>query len=628
MNHLVPTIERRYPRSEWANTEPSGKRADHNAQTARVEIETVKMKSGIQIKTKSHSNWSNNTFRFFRPRDGRLRCTTVMFGAAVAGILLALPAMARDDDDQKRVEHVLLISVDGMHQSDLAWYVQTHPKSTLARLVAEGINYSNASTPFPSDSFPGLIGQVTGGNPATTGIYYDDTWNHAVFPAGTTNCVGPAPGGEVAYTEAADINLGALDAGQGIVLAPGNPNPWVNILHMTGNPVKVINPANLPVDPATCEPIYPNKYLQVNTIFEVAHRHHLLTAWSDKHPAYLALSGSSGEGVDDYFTPEINSSANPAAPTDSSQPDWTTDNLFTQKYDSYKVEAVINWINGHRHDGSGNPGTPAIFGMNFQTVSTGQKLPKSRTEGDLSGNSLGGYLADGATPGPVLANALDFIDQSLGKMVSALEQRGLCNSIAIIVSAKHGQSPMNLAALNRIDDGKIINALNAAWNSSHPSATPLVAFGVDDDGLILWLNDRSAAATDYARQFLVNYNDSTASVDGKPVTSAGLWQVYTGKAAAQLIGVKENDPRVPDVIGIAQYGVVYTSHTAKIAEHGGDHPEDRNVPILVAWPGATGGLNVTAPVETTQIAPTILELLGLSPEELRAVHIEGTQPLF
>jgi Type I phosphodiesterase / nucleotide pyrophosphatase len=594
-------------------------------------MKTGKMKSKIHMKTESRINRSNNRnniFGFSRLRPLKLRCTTAMFGAAVAGILLALPAVARDDDDQKRVEHVLLISVDGMHQSDLAWYVQTHPKSTLATLVAKGINYSNASTPFPSDSFPGLIGQVTGGNPATTGIYYDDTWNHAVFPAGTTNCVGPAPGGEVAYTEAADINLGAVDAGEGIVPAPGNPDPWANILHMTGDPVKVINPANLPVDPATCQPIYPNKYLQVNTIFEVAHRHHLLTAWSDKHPAYLALSGQSGEGVDDYFTPEINSSANKAAPTDSSQPDWTTDNLFTQQYDGYKVQAVINWINGHRHDGSGDPGTPAIFGMNFQTVSTGQKLPTSRTEGDLSGNSLGGYLADGATPGPVLTNALDFIDQSLGKMVSALERRGLLGSTAIILSAKHGQSPMNLAALNRIDDGKIIAALNAAWNGSHPGATPLVAFGVDDDGMILWLNDRSAAATEYARQFLVNYNDSTASVDGKPVTSAGLWQVYTGAAAAQLIGVKENDPRVPDVIGIAQYGVVYTSHKAKIAEHGGDHPEDRNVPILVVWPGATGGLNVTAPVETTQIAPTILELLGLNSNELQAVHIEGTQPLF
>jgi Type I phosphodiesterase / nucleotide pyrophosphatase len=550
-----------------------------------------------------------------------------MFGAAVAGILLAAPAVAGDDDHREKVDHVLLVSVDGMHQSDLAWYAQTHPDSTLAKLMAQGIDYSNASTPFPSDSFPGMIGQVTGGNPSSTGAYYDDTWNHAVFPPGTANCVGPAPGAEVTYQEAIDKKQGALDAGQGIVPAPGS-DPWANILMMTGNPVNVIDPSKLPVDPSTCKPIYPNQYLHVNTIFEVAHRHHLLTAWSDKHPAQLVLSGPSGEGVDDYFTPEINSSANPAAPTDSSQPDWTTDNLSTQQYDGYKVQAVINWINGHRHDGSGNPGTPAIFGMNFQTVSTAQKLPTSRTEVP-PGTGTGGYLADGATPGPVLKNALDFVDQSLGSMVSALKGRGLYDSTAIIVSAKHGQSPMNPAALNRINDGQIIKALNAAWNTSHPKdKQPLVALGVDDDGMILWLNNRSDAATDYARQFLVNYSDSSASIDRKPVTSAGLYQVYAGAAAARLFGVDQSDPRVPDVIGIAQYGVVYTSHQAKIAEHGGDHLEDRNVPILVAWHGAAGGTAVTAPVETTQIAPTILELLGLDPDELRAVQIEGTQPLF
>ena len=212
--------------------------------------------------------------------------------------------------------------------------------------------------------------------------------------------------------------------------------------------------------------------------------------------------------------------------------------------------------------------------------------------------------------------------------MSALAQLGLLNRTAIIVSAKHGQSPMNAAALNRISDGKIIDALNAGWNGIHPSAKPLVALGVDDDGILLWLNDRSTAATDYASQFLLSYNDSSVSVDGKPVTSAGLLQVYTGLAAAQLIGVDLSDPRVPDVIGISQYGVVYTGGKKKIAEHGGDHLEDRNVPILLAWSGAAGGTAVTAPVETTQIAPTILVLLGLNPNELQAVCIEGTQPLF
>jgi hypothetical protein len=149
--------------------------------------------------------------------------------------------------------------------------------------------------------------------------------------------------------------------------------------------------------------------------------------------------------------------------------------------------------------------------------------------------------------------------------------------------------------------------------------------------MLLWLNDRSETATTYARNFLLNYSDPTASVDGKPVTSAGLSQVYAGATAAEMIGVEVSDPRVPDVIGIAQYGVVYTGKKKKIAEHGGDHTEDRNVPILIALPAVTGGAigtQVTKPVQTTQIAPTILMLLGLNPAELEAVRIEGTKPLF
>src|ERR1700730_789227 len=173
---------------------------------------------------------------------------TVVCGLGLLAISIALPAAvtadSHEDKTNANIEHVLLISVDGLHQSDLAWYVQTHPESTLAALTTRGVDYSNASTPFPSDSFPGMVGQVTGGNPTTTGIYYDDTWNHSVFPAGTLNCTGRAPGGEVTYFEALDLNLGALDAGQGIVPAPGS-NPWANILHMTSNPLKVIDPAHL-----------------------------------------------------------------------------------------------------------------------------------------------------------------------------------------------------------------------------------------------------------------------------------------------------------------------------------------------------------------------------------------------
>src|SRR5215470_16344994 len=203
------------------------------------------------------------------------------------GPALAVPGRPADLAAHGDVRHVLLISVDGLHQQDLAWYVRHFPGSTLASLVRRGVEYSDAMTPVPSDSFPGLVGQATGGDPRVTGVYYDDTWNHAVFPAGTTHCSGPPPGGEVPYTEALDLDPLALDAGQGLSGLPGS------VLQMTSNPVDVINPAALPVAPGTCQPIYPNSYLKVNTIFEVARQHGLRTAWSDKHPAYLILSGPS-----------------------------------------------------------------------------------------------------------------------------------------------------------------------------------------------------------------------------------------------------------------------------------------------------------------------------------------------
>src|SRR5690242_13709180 len=94
--------------------------------------------------------------------------------AAVLGLLAAVPAAvpARAHPQPAPASHVLLISIDGMHQQDLDWYVRTHPNSTLARLTASGTSYRNARTPFPSDSFPGIVAQVTGGDPRTTGVYY------------------------------------------------------------------------------------------------------------------------------------------------------------------------------------------------------------------------------------------------------------------------------------------------------------------------------------------------------------------------------------------------------------------------------------------------------------------------
>jgi hypothetical protein len=566
---------------------------------------------------------------------GRLRLSALAalaIGAVATFLVTAVSARAlRTHRSSQGISHVLLISVDGLHQSDLQWYVTNHPQSELATLTSGGREYSNARTPIPSDSFPGMVGQLTGGNPGTTGVYYDAEYNHNLLPAGTKSCTGQPTGAEVNYFEIIAKNPLSLDSGQGLPGLPGS------ILQLTGNARSLINPAALPVDPKTCLPVYPNQYLKVNTVFNVARSHNLRTAWSDKHVAYQILAGPSGNGIQDMFSPEINSIAlQPNGKPYASGGDWTTNNELTMHYDSYKVQAVLNWIDGFNHSRSEKVGTPAIFGMNFQTISTAEKLP-------VSEGLNGGYLPGTTTPGPLLSKALDYINANLQAMVNEIRSQGLGDSTAIIISAKHGQSPQDPNALTRIPDGPIVDKINDAWKAKHPGAGNLVAAdpgdtaaGSRDDAFPLWLNNRSPAAGKFVKDYLwshsatgTTYNAANPAKAGPPRTleHSGLTKIYTGLDAAHYFGTSPSDPRHPDVWGVVQHGVVYTGGVKKIAEHGGADFQDLNVPILVYAPSTVKHGVVDKLVETTQIAPTTLSLLGLDPGALGAVKIEGTPVL-
>jgi arylsulfatase A-like enzyme len=60
-----------------------------------------------------------------------------------------------------------------------------------------------------------------------------------------------------------------------------------------------------------------------------------------------------------------------------------------------------------------------------------------------------------------------------------------------------------------------------------------------------------------------------------------------------------------------------------IAEHGGMTDPDMHVALLLSKPGVEARV-ITFPVQTTQVAPTILRVLGLDPNALKAVQIENT----
>jgi hypothetical protein len=553
-----------------------------------------------------------------RVRNLRAVIAAAGVAALLGGTTLASAAAAASHGGQSgswwhrsQIRHVLLISVDGMHQQDLAWYVRTYPQSVLAGLVGHGIEYNHAETTIPSDSFPATVGLTTGGSPGVTGFYYDDTYNYDVFPAGTKKCVGAPPGGQVNYDNSIDVNPNALDAGEGLTDLPGS------ILQMTSNLRSVISPASLPVSAKTCKPIYPNQYLKVNTIFNVVHDAGLRTAWSDKHPSYLVLAGPSGTGVDDFFTPEIDSQAIGYPAGDA----WTDDVAATMQYDSYKVQAVLNEIDGYNHSRSRHVGVPGLFGMNFQTVTTAEQLPSSD-------GLTGGYLPGGKVPGPLLVRAFNYVNTEIGAMVAQIKAQGLASSTAIIITAKQGQSPTNPNDFKRVNDATIVARADAAWAAAHPHAAPLVAYTSDDDVMLWWLSNRSQAAANFAKHYLLTHTAVAYNIHGKRVTvsASGLTKVYAGAASAAYFGVPNSDPRHPVIFGIVQHGVIYAD-APDIAQHGGADFQDLSIPILVVLPGLHHGTTVISQVKIIQIAPTILALLGLNPRALQAVQIEHTQVL-
>ena len=397
-----------------------------------------------------------------------------LLGAA-CGVCMALGLQAHADSDDgllgshRQIKHVLLISVDGLHALDLSNFVASHPDSTLADLSRHGVTYTNNQTSSPSDSFPGLASLVTGGSPVTTGLWYDDTYNRVLSPPAQTDGLGN-PGGScpgtigtnVAWDEAVDFDLTRLDGGGGL------------------------NPKFLVRDPNNgCNTILPHQYLRVNTIFEVVRAAGGRTAWTDKHPSYEWTNGPSGKGVEDFYGPEINSIpvALPQFPGCAPVPfaDTTPDDGWTNSFDDIKcydmlhVQAVLNQIDGFNHDRTAKPGVPTLFGTNFQSVSVGEKLAVDPVTGQK-----GGYTDVLGTPGQGLAGELEFIDQSMGLFVRELKAQRLYDSTLIIVSAKHGQSPIDVSKRRGIGGGQPTATIGSAD-----------AFDISDDGSLIWLTDPS-----------------------------------------------------------------------------------------------------------------------------------------
>jgi type I phosphodiesterase/nucleotide pyrophosphatase len=521
-----------------------------------------------------------------------------LFVLLAAGSLSCLVSAESRPSDDSGVRHVLLISVDGLHALDVSRFIDSHPHSALAELARHGVTYSNARTPANSDSFPGLLALVTGGSPITHGLFYDVSYDRALYDPTNTTCSGQA-GNTVVFDETIDVYDSA------------------------GVSLDIIDPIKLPrgLDAhGNCAPVYPHNAIRSNTIFEVVKKAGGVTAWADKHPAYDVVNGPSGKGVDDLFTPEI---------TNAPGFDNTISVVCTADNDMLKVSGIINEIHGLHHDGTPGLGVPAVFGMNFQAVSVGQKLSKDNNGGGCTDDTnpkingqLGGYLDGSGTPSAVLAYGLQKTDDALGMMIQALKDQHLYDSTIIIVTAKHGQSPINPAKVNKpghfadlvatLPDAGTNPAAQVIANAA-ACATGPCGFVMDDDVALIWLPDQKQT------QLVADYLNTNAQ-------ALFIDEVMSGDELKLKFNSPLSDSRVPDIIVQPQYGTIYTGSTKKNAEHGGFSFGDTNVGLIVSNPRFRASV-VKTPVATSQVAPTILDFLGIDADGLKSVRVEHTPSL-
>jgi hypothetical protein len=272
---------------------------------------------------------------------------------------------------------------------------------------------------------------------------------------------------------------------------------------------------------------------------------------------------------------------------------WTNSFANIQCYDSLHVQAVINQIDGFNHDRTTHVGVPVLFGTNFQSLSVGEKLAVDPVTG-----LKGGYTDVLGTPGQALVGQLDFIDAAIGRFVQELKSQRLFESTLIVISAKHGQSPIDVTQRRGIGSGQPTATIGSAD-----------AFDISDDGSLIWLTDPELVGG------VVSQLSTAANQQ-----ALGIQEIFAGQSLRNKFNSPAIDPRTPDIVLKVDTGVIFTGGT-KLSEHGGFNEDDVHTALLVALDGIDSVI-VKSAVSNQQVAPTIIKALGLSPDELDAVRKE------
>ncbi|KAJ3280804.1 hypothetical protein HDU76_009077, partial [Blyttiomyces sp. JEL0837] len=271
-------------------------------------------------------------------------------------------------------------------------------------------------------------------------------------------------------------------------------------------------------------------------------------------------------------------------------------------------DAFVKWASGKDSHNNTLPSgyNGIVAGGNFQLVSVAQKIQAQPTKKILQG----GYTDAKFTPSAQLALAFGTIDQYIGDFVAALKASGKWDTSIIVISAKHGQAPVDQTLLVKIDEAVVVAA--TGYTADDITYT-------SDDSFLVWAHNQTQAA-DICKNLIAN--KKTINADDPDA------KILCGQALIDFVGADpKTDSKVPDVIVLPNEGTMYSTSAKKDMEHGGGSEGDMHVGLFVAGGAISRAKVVEDAVATKQIAPTLLRALGINPLELQGVCEEGTKEL-
>jgi hypothetical protein len=229
-----------------------------------------------------------------------------------------------------------------------------------------------------------------------------------------------------------------------------------------------------------------------------------------------------------------------------------------------------------------------------------------------------GHVNGGVLDGHGVVTLMQAFDRDLAMLQDAYRRAGVLDRTLFVLMADHGMMPLD----NKVSDTALTDAASKAGTS--------VVWQSFSSGAYLWVKDASRAGQ-AAKNIAALRTPHVQSVYVKGRTKTGFSYIRTSsakrlhaagtEAANQYLLNTFAGPNGPDVV------VLFTEHAGSEpggqagwkADHGGTSWRSQHIPLVLSGPGVRSGVQSSAPARLIDVAPTVLQAMGVPHQRMQGV---------